>query len=83
MLVSAVHAFQPSALVLSGGAATAASARLSDVQSYVDRRSWRYPRERLVPVLLAQLGDFSGAVGAAVVAGDPSMLGHAGRTTPT
>lgn len=69
-IVSAIHAFAPTAVVLTGGMTGAADVFIEDVQAYVDEHAWRYPADRTIPVVIGTLGDHSGAVGAATHAYD-------------
>ena len=67
-VVSAVHAFNPSAVVLVGGMTAEAAAFLPQVQAYVSAYAWRYPRNRDIPVLVGALADLAGAIGVAAYA---------------
>lgn len=73
-IVSAVHAFNPSAVVLAGGMTAEPDAFLPQVQAYVTAHAWRYPRDRDIPVLIGTLADLAGAIGVATYARevDPS-----------
>lgn len=64
-IVSAIHAFAPTAVVLTGGMTGAAEVFIENVQAYVDEHTWRYPADRTISVVIGTLGDHSGAVGAA------------------
>ena len=67
-VVSAVHAFNPSAVVIVGGMTVEAAAFLPQVQAYVSAHAWRYPRDREIPVLVGALADLAGAIGVAAYA---------------
>jgi glucokinase len=66
LVVSAVHAFYPSIVVIGGGAVEAADAFLPAVQAFVDRHVFVYPAQRRVPVVAARLGSRAGVLGAAL-----------------
>lgn len=65
-IVTAIHAYSPSVVVLCGGMLEAADRFLPAVQAYVDRHRWVYPPDRPISVVRAQLEPFAGVVGAAV-----------------
>lgn len=67
-IVTAVHAYNPSVVVLGGGLAESADHFLPAVQAYVDEHRWTHPAERPVPVRRGTLGPFAGAIGAALFA---------------
>lgn len=67
-VVSAVHAFNPSAVVIVGGMTVEAATFLPQVQAYVSAHAWRYPRDREIPVLVGALADLAGAIGVAAYA---------------
>ncbi|MEM1211599.1 MAG: ROK family protein [Planctomycetota bacterium] len=58
-----INAFDPEAVVLGGGIATADEALFVPLREAMDTLEWR-PFERAVPLLPAALGDVAGAVGA-------------------
>ncbi len=63
-IVTAVHAYDPEVVVLSGGPMAQANHFLPQVQAYVDRYAFRYPKERIITVLRAQRSDHAGVLGA-------------------
>src|SRR6185295_15814596 len=64
-LVSVVHLFAPEIIILSGGATNAAGHFLDPVQSHVNRHIFRYPPGEPVPIVISQLSDHIGVLGAA------------------
>lgn len=67
-IVSAVHAYNPSVVVLSGGPMESADHFLPAVQAYVDEHRWIYPADRPLPVRSGRLGLYAGVIGAALYA---------------
>jgi glucokinase len=67
-LVSVVHLFAPEIIILSGGATNAARHFLEPVQAHVSRHIFRYPPGQPVPIVISQLSDHIGVLGAAVSA---------------
>jgi glucokinase len=67
-LVSVVHLFAPEIVILSGGATNAARHFLAPVQDHVNRHIFRYPSGEPVPIVVSQLSDHAGVLGAAVSA---------------
>jgi glucokinase len=67
-LVSVVHLFAPEIIILSGGAANAARHFLEPVQAHVNRHIFRYPPGEPVPIVISQMSDHAGVLGAAVPA---------------
>jgi len=63
-IVTAIHAYDPEVVVLSGGPMTRADHFLPQVQAYVDRYAFRYPKERIIPILRAERSDHAGVLGA-------------------
>jgi glucokinase len=63
-IVTAIHAYDPEVVVLAGGPMAQADHFLPQVQAYVDRYAFRYPKERLIPILRAQRSDHAGVLGA-------------------
>lgn len=66
-IVTAIHAYNPSVVVLAGGPLRAADLFLADVQAYVDKYSFIFPKGRVVELRVAALEDHAGVLGAAVV----------------
>jgi glucokinase len=67
LLVSAVHAYSPEVLILSGGATLAQRHFLPQLKEHVAQSSFRYPKDREIPVLISELKEYSGVVGAAMM----------------
>jgi len=63
-IVTAIHAYDPEVVVLAGGPMAQADHFLPQVQSYVDRYAFRYPKERPIPILRAERSDHAGVLGA-------------------
>jgi glucokinase len=63
-IVTAIHAYDPEVVVLAGGPMAQADHFLPQVQAYVDRYAFRYPKERVIPILRAQRSDHAGVLGA-------------------
>ncbi|MEM1094784.1 MAG: ROK family protein [Bacteroidota bacterium] len=70
LLVTAIHAYAPERIILSGGATNAAHAFLDDVRAYVARHTFRYPKGEAVPIVISELRDHAGVLGAGAVAWD-------------
>ncbi len=68
LIVSAVHAYAPARVILSGGAVLASDLFLPTLQKHVDRHVFVYPQERTVPVLASEMVEFAGVLGAARLA---------------
>ncbi len=67
-LVSVVHMYAPEIIILGGGGANAAEHFLDRVQAHIDGHVFRYPRGSSVPVVLSELGNHAGVLGAAALA---------------
>ena len=63
-VVTAIHAYDPQMVVLAGGPMAAAEHFLPQVQTYVDTYSFRYPKDRIIPVVRAERSDHAGVLGA-------------------
>lgn len=63
-IVTAIHAYDPEVVVLSGGPLAQADHFLPQVQAYVDRYAFRYPKERVIPIRRAERSDHAGVLGA-------------------
>jgi glucokinase len=68
LLVSAVHAYAPEVIILSGGAAHAHAQFLPALRRHVTAHTFRFPRGGRVPIVISRLGDHQGALGAAACA---------------
>jgi glucokinase len=64
MLVSAVHLYAPEVIILSGGATHAAPYFLEAVREQVNAHVFRYPPGEPVEIVLSELRDHSGVLGA-------------------
>jgi len=67
-IVTAIHAYDPELVVLAGGPLAAADLFLPEVQAYVDRYAFRFPKDRIVPIVRAQHSDHAGVLGAVALA---------------
>lgn len=67
-IVTAIHAYDPELVVLAGGPLAAADLFLPEVQAYVDRYAFRFPKDRIVPIVRAQRSDHAGVLGAVALA---------------
>jgi glucokinase len=63
-IVNAIHAYDPEVVVLAGGPMAQADHFLPQVQAYVDRYAFRYPKERIIPIRRAERSDHAGVLGA-------------------
>jgi len=63
-IASLIHALDPEAIVLGGGISQSADALFTPLKRCLDEVEWR-PQGPCVEILPAQLGEFSGALGAA------------------
>jgi glucokinase len=63
-IVTAIHAYDPEIVVLAGGPMAHADHFLPEVQSYVDRYAFRYPKDRRIPIRRAERSDHAGVLGA-------------------
>jgi glucokinase len=66
-IVTAIHAYNPTVVVLAGGPMAAADLFLSDVQAYVDRHAFIFPKGRQVEIRRARLEEHAGVLGAAAM----------------
>jgi glucokinase len=74
LLVSAVHAYSPEVIILSGGATAAARHFLTQVQEHVNSHIFRWPAREGVPIVISKMGEFAGAMGAAGLAWDNAAI---------
>ncbi len=63
-IVTAIHAYDPEVVVLAGGPMAHADHFVPQVQAYVDRYAFRYPKGRIIPILRAERSDHAGVLGA-------------------
>jgi len=66
-IVTAIHAYNPTVVVLAGGPMSAADLFLAEVQAYVGEYAFIFPKGRVVELRVARLGDHAGVLGAAAV----------------
>lgn len=66
-IVTAIHAYNPSVVVLAGGPMAASDLFLDDVQAYVSQHAFIFPKGRVVTILKAQLEEHAGVLGAAAL----------------
>jgi len=66
-IVTAIHAYNPTVVVLAGGPMSAADLFLAEVQAYVGEYAFIFPKRRVVELRVARLGDHAGVLGAAAV----------------
>jgi glucokinase len=66
-IVTAIHAYNPSVVVLAGGPMAAADLFLDAVQAYVDRYAFIFPKGRRVELRRARLEAHAGVLGAAAM----------------
>jgi glucokinase len=76
-VVTAIHAYDPELVVLAGGPMAAAEHFLPQVQAYVDRYAFRYPKDRIVPVVRAERSVHAGVLGAVALVMQASGTGDA------
>ena len=67
LLVNAVHAYSPQLIILSGGATLAAKYFLPELQSHLNQHIFRYPPGIGVPVVVSQIAEHAGVLGAAMM----------------
>jgi glucokinase len=67
LLVNVVHAYSPEIIVLAGGATAASRYFLEELRAHVSRHIFRYPPGESVPILVSELGDHIGVIGAALM----------------
>ena len=67
-LVSAIHAYAPEVVILSGGATNGARHFLKPLREHVNRHLFRYPPVEAVPIVLSKMRDHAGVLGAGAVA---------------
>ncbi|MEA2519580.1 MAG: glucokinase [Chloroflexota bacterium] len=66
-IVTAIHAYNPTVVVLAGGPMAAADLFLPDVQAYVDHHAFIFPKGRQVEIRRARLEEHAGVLGAAAM----------------
>jgi glucokinase len=78
MLVNVVHAYSPEVIILAGGAMAASRFFLEDLRAQVNSQIFRYPPGEGVPILVSDLGDNIGVIGAALMIRDRLVYQHHG-----
>lgn len=68
LLVSAAHVYAPEIIILSGGAMHGAPYFLEPLREHVQRHIFRYPPDEPLPIVVSQMRDHAGVLGAAAVA---------------
>ncbi len=66
-IVTAIHAYNPTVVVLAGGPMAAAELFLADVQAYVNRYAFIFPKGRIVELRRARDEAHAGVLGAAAL----------------
>lgn len=66
-IVTAIHAYNPTVVILAGGPMAASDLFLADVQAYVDRHAFIFPKGRTVEIRRARLEEHAGVLGAAAM----------------
>jgi glucokinase len=67
LIVNAVHAYSSQLIILSGGATLGAKHYLPQVQEHVNLHTFRYPPDREVPVVISDIQEHAGVLGAAMM----------------
>lgn len=67
LLINAVHAYSPEAIILSGGATKASDLFLENVTEKMNQQIFRYPKGDAVPVLISEVQEHAGVLGAAAI----------------
>jgi glucokinase len=67
LLVNAVHAYSPEIIIMSGGATLSANYFLNDLQQHVNQHIFRYPPGAGVPIVISDLAEHAGVLGAAMM----------------
>ncbi len=72
-LVSAIHVYAPEVVILGGGASHGAKYFLKDLKAQVARHTFRWPAGRPVPIVVSQIMDHAGVLGAAAIAWERAL----------
>lgn len=67
MLINAVHCYAPNRIILCGGATHAADLYIDKLRALVESQVFRYPKDRQIEILLSELRDYAGMLGAAAM----------------
>lgn len=78
LLVSVVHAYSPELVILGGGAMAASRFFIDDVRAHVAKNVFRYPPNEPVPIVVSEIGDSIGVIGAAMMVKErlQNSMGH-------
>lgn len=68
LLINAVHAYAPEVIILSGGATLGSDLFLDKVTEIVNKQVFIYPAEDPVAVVVSEIQEYSGVMGAAAMA---------------
>lgn len=74
LLVSIVHAYSPERIILAGGAMAASQFFIEDLRSHVGKHVFRFPANEPVPILVSNIGDQIGVIGAAMMVKERLLL---------
>lgn len=64
-IVSMINSVSPEVVILGGGIAKSGSSLLTPLRAFLDVYEWR-PRDIATPIVIAEFGEFAGAIGAAL-----------------
>lgn len=67
MIINAVHAYAPETIVLCGGATYGADLFLEKLRNIVNRQVFRYPSGRTIRIVVSELHEYAGMLGAAAM----------------
>jgi glucokinase len=65
--VNTVHAYSPEIIILAGGAMAASRFFLEEVQAHVAKHIFRFPPQEPLPIVVSEIGDPIGVIGAAMM----------------
>lgn len=68
LLINAVHCYAPDIIVLSGGATLASDLFLEKATDIVNKQVFRYPTDDPVEIVISDIQEYSGVMGAAAMA---------------
>jgi glucokinase len=68
LLINAVHIYAPEIIILSGGATLGADMFLDRLTEVVNNQVFRYPKNEPVDIVISNMPEYSGVIGAAVMA---------------
>jgi glucokinase len=76
LLVSVIHAYSPEVIILAGGASAGSKYFLPQLQLQVNEQIFRYPPGQGVPIVVSNIGDHSGVLGATAYVREKMGLIH-------